>query len=224
MLKAKTLWWLAAGLVIAFGANRLSNPPASTSVPARESNPNVSQSNHLEKATFGGGCFWCTEAVFLELKGVHSVVSGYSGGTVPNPSYEEVCSETTGHAEVIQVSFDPALVKYADLLEVFWNSHDPTTINQQGNDFGTQYRSVVFYHSDEQRRLAEEYKKRLDESGAFDRPIVTEICPYTEFYPAEDYHQDYYARNPRQGYCYMIIRPKVEKFRAVFRDKLKENR
>lgn len=175
----------------------------------------------LELATFGSGCFWCTEAVFQQLKGVHSVVSGYSGGQVKDPSYEEVCFGTTGHAEVIQVAYDPKIVSYADLLEVFWKTHDPTTLNRQGNDVGTQYRSAVFYHSDEQRKEAEHYKKKLDESGAFRAPIVTEITRFASFYAAEDYHQNYYQDNPRQGYCSAIIRPKVEKFRKVFHEKLK---
>jgi peptide-methionine (S)-S-oxide reductase len=175
----------------------------------------------LQKATFGGGCFWCTEAVFLELKGVHSVASGYSGGSVKNPTYEQVCTGATGHAEVIQINYDPKQVNYKDLLEVFWRTHDPTTLNRQGNDVGTQYRSVVFYHNDEQKALAEEYRKKLNASGVFDKPIVTEIAPFTEFYRAEAYHQNYYANNPRQGYCVAIIGPKLEKFRKVFKDKLK---
>lgn len=175
----------------------------------------------LELATFGSGCFWCTEAVFQQLKGVHSVVSGYSGGHVKDPSYEEVCFGTTGHAEVIQVAYDPKVVSYADLLEVFWKTHDPTTPNRQGNDVGTQYRSAIFYHTDEQRKEAEHYKKKLDESAAFRAPVVTEITKFANFYPAEDYHQNYYQDNPRQGYCSAIIRPKVEKFRKVFHEKLK---
>jgi peptide-methionine (S)-S-oxide reductase len=175
----------------------------------------------LEKATFGSGCFWCTEAIFQQLKGVHSVVSGYSGGRVANPSYEQVCSGTTGHAEVIQITFDPAAVSYAELLEVFWRTHDPTTLNRQGNDVGTQYRSVIFYHNDEQQKLAEHYKKQLDASGSFDRPIVTEIVPFREFYSAEGYHQNYYRLNPRQPYCQVVIVPKVEKFKKVFKEKLK---
>lgn len=174
-----------------------------------------------EQATFGSGCFWCTEAVFQQLKGVESVVSGYSGGKLPNPTYEDICTGLTGHAEVIQVTFDPAVVSYADLLEAFWKSHDPTTLNQQGNDTGTQYRSVVYYHNDDQRRAAEHYKQKLDQSGAFGDPIVTEISPLDVFYPAEKYHQNYYNDNPRQGYCAYIIGPKLEKFRAAFKDKVK---
>ena len=181
----------------------------------------VLKSDRFEKATFGAGCFWCTEAVFQQLKGVQSVVSGYSGGHVKNPTYQQVTSGRTGHAEVIQVAFDPEVISYADLLEVFWQTHDPTTPNRQGNDFGPQYRSAVFYHNDEQRQLAEHYKQKLDESGAFDAPIVTEIAPFTEFYRAESYHQNYFDANPFQPYCAMVVRPKVEKVKKVFKDKLK---
>ncbi len=176
----------------------------------------------LETATFGSGCFWCTEAVFQQLQGVHSVTSGYSGGHVKNPTYREVCTGTTGHAEVVQVTYDPQVITYEELLEVFWKTHDPTTPNQQGNDIGPQYRSVIFYHNDEQRRLAEHYKQKLDASGAFAAPIVTEIAPFTEFYPAEDYHQRYYELNPDQMYCRFVIAPKIEKFQKVFQDKLKQ--
>jgi methionine-S-sulfoxide reductase len=177
----------------------------------------------VEVATFGSGCFWCTEAVFEELKGVESAVSGYSGGRVPNPTYEQICTGGTGHAEVIQVTYDPAEITFPELLEVFWMTHDPTTLNQQGPDHGTQYRSAVFYHTDEQRELAEKYKQRLDESGAFDAPIVTEITKFQKFYPAEDYHQEYFAANPRQPYCRAVVKPKVVKFRKAFKDKLKVN-
>jgi peptide-methionine (S)-S-oxide reductase len=174
-----------------------------------------------ETATFGSGCFWCTEAVFQQLKGVESVVSGYSGGTVPNPTYEQVCGKKTGHAEVVQITYDPAVVSFPELLEVFWRSHDPTTKDRQGNDVGPQYRSVVFYHSDRQREWAEEYKRKIDAAGVFPAPVVTEIAPFSAFYPAEDYHQNYFADNPRQRYCQFVIRPKVDKLRAVFGDKLK---
>ena len=175
----------------------------------------------LEKATFGSGCFWCTEAIFERVKGVVSVVSGYSGGTVENPTYEQVCSGETGYAEAVQINYDPEVISYPELLEIFWRTHDPTTLNRQGNDVGTQYRSVIFYHNDEQKKLAEEYKKKLDESGAWDKPIVTEIVPYKNFYNAEAYHQDYFKNNPHQGYCSFVIAPKVEKFEKVFKDKLK---
>jgi peptide-methionine (S)-S-oxide reductase len=175
----------------------------------------------LARATFASGCFWCTEAVFQQLKGVQSVASGYSGGSAKNPTYQEVCTGQTGHAEAIQVTFDPKVISYQELLEVFWKTHDPTTLNRQGHDVGTQYRSAIFYHDPEQKKLAEHYKKKLDESGAFSSPIVTEIVPFKEFYRAEAYHQNYFADNPEQHYCQVVIKPKVEKFKAVFHDKLK---
>jgi peptide-methionine (S)-S-oxide reductase len=173
-------------------------------------------------ATFGSGCFWCTEAIFEGVRGVQSVVSGYSGGTVPNPSYEAVCSEKTGHAEASQITYDPRVISYDELLEIFWKTHDPTTLNQQGNDMGTQYRSVVFYHNEEQKMKAVHYKNELNKSGAWDNPIITEITAFSKFYKAEDYHQHYFERNPYQGYCSFIIAPKVEKFRKVFSEKLKK--
>jgi methionine-S-sulfoxide reductase len=175
----------------------------------------------LEKITFGSGCFWCTEAFFSELKGVKSAVSGYSGGRVPDPTYEQVCTGATGHAEVVQVTYDPAVISVPELLEVFWYTHDPTTLNRQGPDVGTQYRSAIFYHTDEQRKQAEHYKEKLDQSGAFNAPVVTEITKFEKFYPAEDYHQQYYAENPRAGYCRAVIRPKMNKFHKVFKDMLK---
>lgn len=175
----------------------------------------------LSTATFGNGCFWCTEAIFQQVDGVHSVVSGYIGGFIKNPAYREVCAGTTGHAEAIQITFDPKVVSYAELLEIFWKTHDPTTLNRQGNDVGTQYRSAVFYHDEEQKQLAEHYKQELDASGVFADPIVTEITEATAFYVAEDYHQNYFNDNGRQPYCRVIIQPKVEKFRQVFGDKLK---
>jgi peptide-methionine (S)-S-oxide reductase len=174
-----------------------------------------------EVATFGAGCFWCVEAVFQELEGVIKVVSGYEGGKVSHPTYKQVCTGTTGHAEVIQVSYDPAKISYDELLAAFWSSHDPTTLNRQGNDEGTQYRSVVFYHTPQQKELAEKYKGELNASGAWPRPVVTEISPASTFYPAEDYHQDYYNLNGDQPYCSYVIKPKLEKFRKVFKDKLK---
>jgi peptide-methionine (S)-S-oxide reductase len=176
----------------------------------------------LDTATFGAGCFWCVEAVFQRLKGVDTLISGYTGGRVVNPSYEQICMGNTGHAEVIQIYYDPKVISYKELLEVFWQTHDPTTLNQQGNDRGTQYRSVIFYHNEEQRELAERYKKELDASGAFENPIVTEISPYTVFYPAEKYHQNYYNLNGDQPYCSFVIGPKVDKFEKVFKDKLKK--
>ncbi|HEX7450319.1 MAG TPA: peptide-methionine (S)-S-oxide reductase MsrA [Pirellulales bacterium] len=176
----------------------------------------------LEKATFAGGCFWCTEAVFERLKGVHDVVSGYSGGDTANPNYEQVSSGLTGHAEAVQITYDPQAVSYDALLEVFWKTHDPTTLNQQGPDFGTQYRSAIFYHNDDQKELAEHYKKELDAEHAFRKPIVTEISKFTVFYPAEPYHQDYYEHHKGESYCRAIISPKVSKLNKVFRDKLKQ--
>ena len=175
----------------------------------------------LETATFGSGCFWCTEAIFLNVEGIRSVVSGYMGGKVRNPTYKEVCSGLTGHAEVVQLTFDPKVIAYEQLLEIFWQTHDPTTLNQQGADVGTQYRSVVFYHSEGQRKSAEFYKSRLEEEGAFDKPIVTEISPASAFYKAEDYHQNYYNLNSNAPYCSIVIRPKLEKFKKAFKDKLK---
>ena len=182
----------------------------------------ITTSDSLQVATFGTGCFWCTEAVFQQVDGVVKVESGYSGGKVKNPSYREVCTGTTGHAEVIQLTYDPAKVSFEELLEVFWGTHDPTTLNRQGADEGTQYRSAIFYHTPEQKQLAEAYKKKLDASGAFDNPIVTEITAFTNFYKAEDYHQNYYNLNGSAPYCSFVIRPKLEKFKKVFADKLKK--
>lgn len=173
-----------------------------------------------ELATFGAGCFWCVEAVFRELKGVEKVTSGYTAGTVSNPTYEQVCAGTTGHAEAIQLVFDPTVIRHEELLDIFWKTHDPTTLNRQGNDMGTQYRSAIFYHSDEQRQVAEKSKEALGASGYYRSPIVTEIAAYTDFYPAEPYHQDYYLKNPAQPYCRVVITPKVEKFRQQFGAKL----
>jgi peptide-methionine (S)-S-oxide reductase len=172
--------------------------------------------------TLGAGCFWCVEAVFQELKGVVSVTSGYMGGHVKDPSYKEVCNGTTGHAEVAQVVYDPNVITVDEILEVFWQTHDPTTLNRQGADVGTQYRSAIFFHNELQRSRAQFYKEKLDKSGAFRAPIVTEITPASTFYVAENYHQDYYAQSGEQGYCQMVIRPKLEKFRKVFADKLRK--
>ncbi len=173
-----------------------------------------------EKATFGSGCFWCTEAVFQRVRGVKSVSSGYAGGRVPNPTYHQVSGGNTGHAEAVQITYDPSLVSYAELLEIFWKTHDPTTPDQQGNDYGPQYRSVIFTHNEEQQKLANEYKKKLNEAGIWKDPIVTEITPFSNFYTAEKYHQDYYNQNPNQPYCRFVIVPKLEKFKSVFKDKL----
>ena len=175
-------------------------------------------SNQRETATLGGGCFWCLDAVFRQLRGVESVVSGYSGGPQPNPSYEAVCTGRTGHAEVVRVVFDPAVLSYRELLQVFFAIHDPTTLNRQGADVGTQYRSVIFHHSPEQQAAAEETIAAL--AGEYDAPIVTELEAAPPFFPAEDYHQDYYALHPRQGYCQAVIAPKVAKFRRYFADRI----
>ncbi len=175
-----------------------------------------------DTATFGNGCFWCTEAIFQQLDGVLKVTSGYTGGHVKNPSYEAVCDGTTGHAEAIQMVYDPAKISYDELLEVFWETHDPTTLNRQGNDVGTQYRSAVFYHNAAQKEKATQYKAALDKSGAFDNKIVTEITAASVFYVAENYHQNYYNRNGSQPYCRFVIQPKMEKFQKVFKDKLKK--
>ncbi len=181
----------------------------------------MSQSDNREVATLGGGCFWCTEAVFDDLKGVISVESGYSGGTVANPSYEQVCTGKTGHAEVVQISFDPGVISYEDLLRIFFTVHDPTTLNRQGNDTGTQYRSIIFYHDENQKRAAEKIIKEISEEKIWDDPIVTELSPFKGFYKAEDYHQEYFANNPSQGYCRIVIAPKVAKFRTRYADRLK---
>ncbi len=177
----------------------------------------------IETATFGAGCFWCVEAVFLQLEGVHKVISGYTGGMTEDPDYRSICTGTTGHAEVIQIEFDPDVISFKDLLDVFWHTHDPTTLNRQGNDTGTQYRSAIFYHSDSQRNIAEISKAETDKSNLWNDPIVTEITPIDVFYPAEDYHQNYFELNPTQPYCQFVIHPKMKKFTKDFQDKLKSN-
>jgi len=177
-------------------------------------------SKDLETATFGAGCFWCVEAIFQDLKGVQSVESGYSGGTVDNPTYREVCSGATGHAEVIQVQFDPAIISYETLVKVFFTTHDPTTLNRQGADAGTQYRSAIFYHDEEQKAIAKQMKKEFAPT-IWDESIVTELSPFTKFFEAEEYHQNYYKDNPNQGYCRIVINPKVKKFREHFTELLK---
>ncbi len=179
-------------------------------------------SQSIQTATFGAGCFWCVEAIFQQLDGVQTVASGYSGGHVDNPTYEQVCSGTTGHAEEIQVTYDPRQITYPELLEAFWSSHDPTTLNRQGADVGTQYRSVIYYHNEEQKAFAEQYKNELNAENTFGKPIVTEISPMSKFYKAENYHQNYYNLNGSQPYCSIVIKPKLEKFKKVFKDKLKK--
>jgi len=173
-------------------------------------------------ATFGAGCFWCVEAIFQRVEGVEKVVSGYSGGYVKNPSYKEVCQGTTGHAEVCQLTYDSTVVSFEELLEIFWKTHDPTTLNRQGNDVGTQYRSAIFYHNDQQKDIAIAYKKKLNEVNAFGKPVLTEIVPFKEMYIAEDYHQNYFNENGSQPYCNFVILPKVEKFEKIFKDKVKD--
>jgi len=183
---------------------------------------NQTASDHQQDtATFAAGCFWCVEAQFQQLQGVDTVISGFTGGHVPHPSYKEVCTGTTGHAEACNIIYDPARISYDELLAAFFTAHDPTQLNRQGNDIGTQYRSAIFFHTPEQKEKADYYIRKLNEEKAYPNPIVTQVQPYTEFYPAEDYHQDYYKLNGDQPYCQMVIRPKMEKFKKVFRDKLK---
>ncbi|GCC53137.1 peptide-methionine (S)-S-oxide reductase [Chryseotalea sanaruensis] len=181
----------------------------------------TSTDGNVEIATFGNGCFWCTEAIFQRVEGVEKVVSGYTGGAVKNPTYKEVCTGLTGHAEAIQITFDPRKISFTELLEIFWQTHDPTTLNRQGADVGTQYRSAIFYHNETQKKLAEEYKQKLNAAGAFDKPIVTEITQAVVFYTAENYHQNYYNLNGKAPYCSYVIEPKLEKFEKVFSKKLK---
>lgn len=210
----KTILLFIAGITIMDTSNLNSTLPVGSTKEVKEPNYKI--------AVFGGGCFWCTEALFSQLKGVKKVVSGFSGGTVPNPSYREVCTGLTGHAECTQITYDPAEISYPELLEVFWTTHDPTTLNRQGADVGTQYRSVIFYIDEEQRKEAMEYKERLEKEKIWNKPILTEITKFDKFYSAEAYHQEYYENNPDQAYCKIVITPKIEKFRKVFADKLKK--
>jgi len=184
--------------------------------------PNNMSANKKEVATFAAGCFWCVEAQFQQLTGVDTVVSGYIDGQVPNPTYKQVCTGTTGHAEACNITYDPAVISYDELLAAFFTAHDPTQLNRQGNDIGTQYRSGIYYHNDEQKQKAEYYIKKLNEEKAYPNPIVTEVKAYSTFYGAEDYHQNYYKENGEEGYCRMVIRPKMDKFEKVFKDKLKK--
>lgn len=183
---------------------------------------NPEQNFHSQTATLGGGCFWCLEAVFDDLKGVTDVVSGYAGGRAVKPTYQQVCSGSTGHAEVVQVTFDPAQISFHEILEVFFSMHDPTTLNRQGADVGTQYRSVIFYHDEEQKQVAQEVMRQFAQQGVWSNPIVTQLAPFEAFYPAEDYHQEYFAHNPHQSYCQVVIAPKVAKFRKQFLKRLKK--
>lgn len=196
------------------------NNPKKITAMRNEPIPNGIQT---DTATFGEGCFWCTEAFFQKLDGVYKVLSGYGGGFVENPTYEQVCDKTTGHAELCRIVYDPKKITYDELLEVFWKTHDPTTMNQQGNDVGPQYRSVIYYHNDAQKTKAEDYKEVLNKSGAWDSPIVTTIEPFKNFYPAENYHQNYYNDNQNQGYCRFVIAPKLEKFEKAFKNKFKKS-
>jgi len=215
------LWLLAMTMVTGLGACT-QNPTAATTAKKEMNTINTMNTTTLDTATFGNGCFWCTEAIFQELKGVVKVTSGYSGGAVDNPTYKQVCSGTTGHAECLQIVYDTSVITYDELLEVFWMTHDPTTLNRQGADVGTQYRSVVFYHNDAQKAKAEHYREELDKNGAFDNPIVTTMEPFAKFYPAEDYHQNYYNDNQSSNpYCSIVIRPKLDKFEKAFKNKLK---
>lgn len=180
------------------------------------------ENQNLETATLAGGCFWCVEPIYDDLKGVEDVFSGYSGGHTENPTYQQVCSETTGHAEAIQVKFNPDEISFKEILQIFFSVHDPTTLNRQGNDVGTSYRSAIFYHSDEQKQIAEEVIEEVTEEGIYDNPIVTQVAPLDKFYIAENYHQEYFANNPNQPYCAAVVAPKVAKFRKKFVDRLKK--
>jgi len=211
--------WIALSATFALISCAQHAPPEMSQEPTKTDE--MTNSAGTDTIVLGAGCFWCVEAVFVELKGVKSVMPGYTGGSMKDPDYKSICTGETGHAEVAEVVFDPAVISLDEVLEVFWQTHDPTTLNRQGADVGTQYRSAIFYRNADQKAKADHYKAELSKSGAFDRPITTEITALTKFYPAENYHRDYYANNPEQGYCQMVIRPKVEKFRKVFANKLK---
>jgi len=229
---------LALGLILGLiaaqqlgGNNAQAEPPMQSGSSAKEKmvadtdtdTTEAMGEKNLETASFGAGCFWCVEAVFQKLKGVESITSGYMGGHTENPTYKQICTGNTGHAEIIQIKYDPALIEFKDLLQVFWKTHDPTTLNRQGNDTGTQYRSAVFFHDETQKELAVKYKAKLNESGAFRSPIVTEIVAAAKFYPAEKYHQNYWnTEGQSSGYCQIMIPPKLEKLKAAFADKLKD--
>jgi peptide-methionine (S)-S-oxide reductase len=220
-MKANVLWFILMTAAVVLGiawAGEREQP----GLPERSTNEMENVGN-LQKATFAGGCFWCTEAVFQELKGVYKVTSGYIGGHVANPTYKQVCSGQTGHAEATEILFNPEEISFEELLEVHFKTHDPTTLNRQGADVGTQYRSGIFYHNDQQKAAAESIIAELTRAGVYANPIVTEVTPASQWYPAEDYHQDYYSQNPNQGYCAMVITPKIEKFRKVFADRLRQS-
>jgi peptide-methionine (S)-S-oxide reductase len=211
-------------ITLAFATSCAAKKKEIMTTPLNETSTENITTATTDTATFGTGCFWCTEAIFQQLEGVEKVTSGYSGGFKDNPSYKEVCSGSTGHAECLRIIYNPQVISYDELLEVFWQVHDPTTLNRQGADIGTQYRSVIFYHNDKQKATAEKYKAALDKSGAWENPIVTTLEPMKKFYSAEDYHQNYYNDNTSQGYCQFVIRPKVEKFEKVFKAKLKKKK
>lgn len=215
-----TLLFMCGMVVISCAQSGKKNQSDNKQAVMDENNVNTAG---MEVATFGTGCFWCTEAVMESLDGVKKVISGYSGGHDPNPNYKAVCTGETGHAECVEVTYDPKVISYTTLLEAFFRSHDPTSLNRQGNDVGTQYRSVIFYHNDAQKQEAETAKAELDKSGAYAKPIVTEITKAPKFFPAEDYHQNYFANNPDQGYCAYVVAPKLDKFKKVFKDKLKKH-
>jgi peptide-methionine (S)-S-oxide reductase len=217
MKKILTILSFVAGLISCTGQTNTSKVKTMSNNDSIKNNTVAS----TDTATFGTGCFWCTEAIFQQVDGVLKVTSGYSGGQTDNTDYKEVCTGTTGHAECLNIVYDTSKISFDDLLEIFWQVHDPTTLNRQGADAGTQYRSVIFYHNDEQKNKAEKYKTELNKSGAWDKPVVTTLEPFVKFYAAENYHQNYYNDNPGQGYCQFVIRPKVEKFQKVFKSKLK---
>jgi peptide-methionine (S)-S-oxide reductase len=218
MIKQKSIGLAATFIAAIF----LGCSQAQTTNETKKMDPITVNNAGLDTATLGAGCFWCVEAVYQNVEGVEKVVSGYSGGTVKNPSYKEVCLGITGHAEVCNVIFDPKKVTFEEILEVFWGTHDPTTLNRQGNDIGTQYRSVIFYHNQEQKDVAEKYKAQLNVSGNFTNPVITEISAFSNFYTAEDYHQNYFNQNGEESYCQFVVRPKVEKFKKAFSDKVKK--
>jgi peptide-methionine (S)-S-oxide reductase len=220
-LKTAVTFITAVFFMNACGQSKTSQTMSTGTEPKHTAEKPATSSSNIDTVTFGAGCFWCVEAIFQRLNGVISVKSGYSGGGVKNPSYREVCGGNTGHAEVCQVVYDKNKISFDELLEVFWKTHDPTTMNRQGNDVGTQYRSAVFYHTEEQKQLAEKYKKALNDAKAYPDPVITEITPFTNFYPAEDYHQDYFNLNGSEPYCKFVIQPKVDKLEKVFKDKLK---
>lgn len=220
-MKLRMVLFLCA-FSLAWSTQSCAEEPQRITLKPQKEKKMMNDKQQTETAILGAGCFWCVEAVYQQLNGVISVQSGYCGGTTDKPTYKEVCTGTTGHAEVCKVVFDPSKISFTELLEVFWSVHDPTTLNRQGADVGTQYRSAIFYTNAAQKELAETYKKQLDASNTFTDPIVTQITSAAEFFPAEDYHADYFNRNPNQGYCTMVVRPKVEKFKKAFSDKLKK--